>query len=176
MKFVSDIRLLLLGLWLGAAVFFIAVAQSAFAVLPQRELAGAMVNRTLAILNYSGIGIGIVLLLTSMFVRVGTNKLLLWGERLLLLVLTAACTVAQFVIAWWLLMLRTQMGRPIDEVPLEDPLRIQFNQLHQYSTWLLMAAMIAGLIVFFIIANRKFGTVSKPASNQPYNFEKEFKI
>ena len=42
MKFVSDVRLLLLGVWLGAAVFFIAVAQSAFAVLPQRELAGAV--------------------------------------------------------------------------------------------------------------------------------------
>ena len=42
MKFLSDVRLLLLGLWLGAAVYFIAVAQSAFAVLPSRELAGAL--------------------------------------------------------------------------------------------------------------------------------------
>ena len=40
MKFVSDVRLLLLCIWLGAAVFFIGVAQSAFAVLgEQRELA-----------------------------------------------------------------------------------------------------------------------------------------
>ena len=32
MKFVSDIRLLLTGLWLGASVFFIGVAQAAFSV------------------------------------------------------------------------------------------------------------------------------------------------
>lgn len=176
MKFVSDVRLLVLALWLGAAVFFIAVAQSAFAVLPQRDMAGAVVNRTLAILNYAGIGVGIILLLTSFIVRAGTNLILLWTERILLLVLTAACAVAQFVIAWWMLMLRTQMGRPIDEVAVDDPLRIQFNQLHQYSTWLMMAAMIAGLLAFFIISNRKARSAAKPLSNEPYNFEKEFKI
>ena len=47
MKFLTDIRLLLSSIWLGAALFFIAVAQSAFAVLAERELAGAVVNRTL---------------------------------------------------------------------------------------------------------------------------------
>ena len=66
MKFFSDIRLLLLAIWLGAAVFFIGVAQSSFAVLPQRELAGAVVNRNLTILNFAGIGIAAVLLLTSL--------------------------------------------------------------------------------------------------------------
>jgi len=45
MKFFSDIRLLILAIWLGAAVFFIGVAQSSFAVLPERELAGTVVNR-----------------------------------------------------------------------------------------------------------------------------------
>ena len=55
MKFFSDIRLLFLAIWLGAAVFFIGVAQSSFAVLPTRELAGSVVNRTLAIrANYLG--------------------------------------------------------------------------------------------------------------------------
>jgi hypothetical protein len=68
MKFVSDIRLLLLSIWLGSAVFFIGVAQSAFAVLPQRELAGAVVNRTLSILNYGGIVIAVILILTSLVV------------------------------------------------------------------------------------------------------------
>src|SRR5690606_19124043 len=52
MKFLNDIRLLLLGLWLGASVFFIAVAQVAFMVLPQRESAGAVVGGSLSILNF----------------------------------------------------------------------------------------------------------------------------
>lgn len=66
MKFFSDIRLLLLAIWLGAAVFFIAVAQAAFGVLEQRELAGAVVNRTLSVLQYGGMGIATVLVLTSL--------------------------------------------------------------------------------------------------------------
>ncbi len=65
MKFFSDIRLLLLGIWLGAACFFIGVAQSAFAVLPQHEMAGAVVNRTLSILNYSGLAIAVLLIVSS---------------------------------------------------------------------------------------------------------------
>ena len=51
MKFLVNVRLLLVALWLGAAVFFIAVAQSSFAVLPSRELAGSVVSRTLMVLN-----------------------------------------------------------------------------------------------------------------------------
>lgn len=173
MKFLSDLRLLLLGSWLGAACFFIVVAQSAFAVLPARDLAGAVVGRTLAILNYSGIGIALLLLITSMIVAVGTRKVLIWAERFLLLVLAGACAVAQFVIAWWILGIRTQMGRPIDEVPADDPLRIQFNTLHEYSSWALIAAMVAALLAFFIIANRK-GTPPKKAGD--FDFDKQFKI
>ena len=48
MKFLNDIRLLLLGLWLGGSVFFIAVAQVAFSILPERELAGAIVGIAMA--------------------------------------------------------------------------------------------------------------------------------
>ncbi len=177
MKFFSDIRLLLLAVWLGAAVFFIAVAQSAFAVLPQRELAGAVVNRTLTVLNYAGLAVSLVLLLTSLIAAKNVSKFWLWAERLLILLITAACAVGQFVIGLMLMSVRGQMGgRPIDEIAADDPLRLQFNNLHEYSVWLLMAAMAAAAIAFFIIANRKFGTASKTAAADPYNFEKEFKI
>lgn len=175
MKFISDIRLLLLGIWLGAACFFIGVAQVAFAVLPQHELAGAIVSRTLAIINYSGLGIGVFVILLSLLASKNTNRFWLWTERFLLLILAAACSVGQFVIGWWILLVRTQMGKPIDEVAVDDPLRMQFNTLHQYSEWALIAAMAAALIVFFIIANRKVG-VNKKAVSDPYDFSKEFKV
>jgi hypothetical protein len=181
MKFFSDIRLLLLAIWLGAAVFFIAVAQSSFAVLPQRELAGAVVNRTLSILNYAGLGISVILILTSLVGGSSVSKLWLWIERFLLLIVAAACAIGQFVIGLMLMSVRSQMGRPIDEVALDDPLRIQFNTLHQYSEWTLLAGMVAALIVFFIIANRKFGVVSEVSkdtgetTSDPFNFDKPFK-
>ncbi len=147
---------MLVGLWLGAAVFFIAVAQSAFAVLPSRELAGSVVSRTLLIINVGGLIIGLILLATSFLRQLNVKPLWLWTERILLGVLTAACAVGQFVIGWWMSMVRARIGRPIDEAAVDDPLRIQFNNLHQYSEWILMAAMVAALIVFFMIARKSF--------------------
>jgi hypothetical protein len=175
MKFLSDIRLLLLGLWLGAAGFFIFVAQSSFAVLPSRELAGSVVNRTLAGVNYSGLGIAVILILTSLIIAKNANRLWLWIERFLLLIVAAACAVGQFVIGLWLAFVRAQIGRPIDELAADDPLRIQFNNLHEYSTWALFAAMVAALLAFFIISNRKFMVV-KEKSPLDFDFQKEFKI
>jgi hypothetical protein len=175
MKLVSDVRLLLLGAWLGGACFFVAVAQTAFAVLPQqRELAGAIVSRTLAIINYGGLAIGIVLIVLSLLAAKNTSRFWLWIERFLLLILAAACAAGQFVIGWWMLLLRTQMGKPIDEVAADDPLRLQFDTLHSYSEWTLLAALIAAFIAFFIIANRKFGVENKSTSD-PFDFSKEFK-
>ena len=153
MKFLSNIRLLLIGIWLGAAVFFsFAIAPSAFAVLPSRELAGAIVSRSLTIVNIGGLVIGLVLLASSFVASAGANRFMLWTERFLLLLLTAACAVGQFVIALWLTFVKAQMVKPINEIALDDPLRIQFNNLHEYSVWVLVAAMLATLIAFFLVA------------------------
>ena len=155
MALIADLRTFLIALWLGAAVFFTAaVAQSAFAVLPSRELAGAMVNRTLAILNYGGIVVGLILLASSIVKTEKVNRLKLWIEQGLLLFLTAACAFGQFVIGARLHDLRRQIGRPIDEIAADDPLRIAFGALHGYSVLILAFAMLAALVVYFLIARR----------------------
>lgn len=178
MKFLNDIRLLLLGLWLGGSVFFIAVAQVAFSVLPERELAGAVVGRSLTVLNFSGMAIAALILLMSFVTARGTNVALAWIDRLLVLIIAIACAVGQFVIGFMISSVRTQMGgKKIDEFATDDPLRIQFNQAHEYSVWVLTAAMIAALIAFFIIANRRASaaSASKTTTNDPFDFEKEFR-
>lgn len=175
MKFFSDIRLLILAIWLGAAVFFIGVAQSAFAVIEQRELAGAVVGRNLSLLNYGGMTIAVLLIVMSLVGSTKVSKFWLWTERFLLLIIGAACAVGQFVIGFWLSSIRTQIGRPIDEVAVDDPLRIQFNTLHQYSEWILLTAIAAALIAFFIIANRKFDKLTV-TGDDVYDFSKEFKV
>ncbi|MGI8495647.1 MAG: DUF4149 domain-containing protein [Pyrinomonadaceae bacterium] len=158
MRFVGDLRILLLVLWLGAAIFFsFAVAQSAFAVLPSRELAGTLVNRTLAIVNYSGIAVGLILLATSFLGRQTVTRGKNLIERILLGLLTAACAVGQFVIGARLHTLREQIGRPIDEIAANDPLRTAFNSLHGYSVIVLMTAMIAALVAFFLIIRKNAG-------------------
>ncbi len=177
MKFLNDIRLLLLGLWLGGSVFFMAVAQVAFAILPERELAGAIVGRSLTVLNFAGMAIAVLILLMSFVTARGTSVALAWIDRLLILIVAIACAVGQFVIGFMIASVRLQMGgRKIDEFSADDPLRIQFNQAHEYSVWVLAAAMIAGLIAFFVIANRRTVAAKSATTNDPYNFEKEFKI
>ena len=170
MKLLSDFRILLLGLWLGAACFLsFAVAPSAFAVLPSRESAGAIVNRTLAIVNYSGIIIGLILLASSFLPKPNYNRVRLWIERLLLLVTTAACAFGQFVIGWKLQNLRAQIGRPMEEIALDDPLRIAFNDLHGQSVTVLSVAMIAALIAFFLIARRARNYENQLKTNVEYH-------
>jgi hypothetical protein len=173
MKFISDLRSLLAALWLGGAVFFIAAAQVAFAVLPQRELAGAFVSGTLSVLNFSGMTISGLLLFTTLFGMSGVKPLWVWTERILLGLLFAACAVGQFVIGFWLSSIRSQIGGPIDDLALDDPLRVQFNMLHEYSVWVLFAGMAAALITFFIISNRRFGQAAK--TGDAFDFAKEFK-
>ena len=177
MKFLSNTRLLLLGLWLGAAVFFsFAVAPSAFAVLPSREAAGAMVSRSLMIVNISGLVIGLILLASSFAGTLAANRILLWAERILLIILPAACAIGLFIGTFWLPSVKAQMGRPIDEVALEDPLRLQFNNLHEYSVWVLIAAMIAAIIVFFIISGKNFTSSAPKTVSKDFDFDKDFKI
>ncbi len=170
MNFFSDVRRLLLILWLGGACFFsFAVAPSAFIVLPSREIAGAMVSQTLAIVNYSGIVIGLILLGTAFVGQTNTNRFRLWTERFLLLILTLACAVGQFVIALWLSVVKSQIGRPIDEIAVDDPARIQFNNLHQYSVWILIAAMITALIAYFFMARNREKVLTTEKTNVEFN-------
>lgn len=170
MNFFTDSRRLLLILWLGAACFFsFAVAPSAFAVLPSREIAGTLVSRALSIVNYSGLVVGLILLLTSFAGQRAANRFRLWTERFLLLVLMLACAAGQFVIALWISWIKAQIGRPIDEVAMEDPLRIQFNELHQYSIWALAAAMIAALVAYYFMARRADKVLVSEKTNVQFN-------
>jgi len=155
-------------------VFFVGVAQTVFAIVPQRDLAGAVVNRNLTILNFAGMAIALILIVTSLVAAGNTSKFWLWVERLLMFVIAAACAIGQFVISMWLESVRVQIGKPIEEAAADDPLRMQFDVLHQYSVWVLTAAMIAALIGFFIIANRRYG--SKAVKTDVYDFSKEFKV
>ncbi|MGI8883577.1 MAG: DUF4149 domain-containing protein [Pyrinomonadaceae bacterium] len=172
MNFIKDFRALLIGLWLGAAVFFIAVAQSSFAVLPSRELAGSVVSRTLMIINLSGLIIGAILLAASFIKQAAAKPFLLWTERLLLALVVGSCAVNQFVVGSWLFYVRAQFGgKPIDEIAADDPLKIQFDTLHEYSVWILITAMIAALLAFFIILRKSDNTVTV-VKNDEFKFDK----
>ena len=154
-RVLHGVRLLLVAVWLGGAVFFsAAVAPSAFAVLPSRELAGALVARTLAILNVGGFAIGLLLLLGAFVGRKGARLVALLVELLALAAMTGAAFVGHFVIAARMASLRGQMGKPIEEVAADDALRVAFNALHGQSVTTMTVAIAAAAVALFLIARR----------------------
>ncbi|HVG31044.1 MAG TPA: DUF4149 domain-containing protein [Pyrinomonadaceae bacterium] len=154
---VAGARLLLVALWLGGAVFFsFVVAPSAFAVLPARELAGAIVTRTIAVVNVGGFVIGLVALALGFpaddeAARRGRARLV---ETVALALVAICCGVGHWVVSARMLALRAAMGRPIDAVAADDPARAAFNSLHGYSVGLMTVAMLAGVVALFAVARR----------------------
>jgi hypothetical protein len=149
LQFLGFAELLLLGVWLGSMMFFsFAVAPSAFAVLPSRHLAGLLVANTLVKVEVIGLAIGLALLLIQIIktrTQAANGKL----NFLFLAVMLAATAALYFWVSPAMNSLRVAMGNEIDNVPVTDPLRIQFNDLHQYSVSLMGTAILAGLALLF---------------------------
>jgi hypothetical protein len=160
-KAINYVRLVLLGMWLGAAIYFSAiVAPSAFAVLRSYqsfnagEIAGAIVNRNLAAINLSGFVIGVVLLVTGFikFRKVPLPSFMI--EMLSVTAVSLATGVGNWIIAAKLRALRLTLQAPIDQLAVTDPRRISFDKLHAYSVKALGVAMIAALLGLVMIALR----------------------
>lgn len=133
---------LLLSAWLGASALFAAVvAPAAFAVLPSRALAGALVGRVLPVLFIAGIVVAVVALLLER-PTVGRAPRL---RRAALAAMAVACVAAQFVVAPRIERLREAIGGAIDALPVGDDRRVAFGRLHAISVgWLALAMVAAG--------------------------------
>ena len=159
---VRDVRLLLIALWLGGAVFFSAtVAPSAFGVLRARnivyanEAAGSIVTRTLSVVNTGGFILALLLLLSAFLFRQDIKRRTFLAEIVSLALLAIATGVGQWVIAARMIALRAAMGRPIDDVAANDPLRVSFDSLHGYSVAALSVGIIAAAIALLLISRRE---------------------
>jgi len=160
-RLLHTISLLLLGLWLGAAVFFsAAVAPNLFAVLRGAELpnanalAGTIVTRLLAIINRGGFEIGLLLLFISFFATRGQTRLRRFAEMISLAIMAIMTGLGHWVIAARMTALRAAMQLPIDQIATTDPRRVQFDSLHRYSVSMMAVAIVAALIAFVLNANR----------------------
>jgi hypothetical protein len=152
-RWLTLVRLMLIGLWIGAAIYFsFGVAPSVFKELPSRELAGAVVQRTLALINLGGFFIGVLALLLRLISRRSSTAFRFGAELFALVVLTVATAVGHWVIAARMHALKLQIGVPIDLVPLTSPIRASFNQWHGYSVMVLTVAMVAALAAWLLAA------------------------
>lgn len=133
--------LIALAAWLGASLLASAVvAPAAFAVLPTRTLAGALVGEVLPVLFVSGAVIGVLICFWAW--RRGGNRLVSVGTGAQAL-FTAA---AQFVVGPRIHALRVAMGPALDAVAPDDPRRVAFGRLHGVSVLLLGGAMLAACV------------------------------
>jgi hypothetical protein len=155
-SFIRQLRVLLLGLWLGAAIFFAAaVAPALFNVLRSaalvnaNELAGSVVTRLLAFINRGGFEIAFFLLVTALFVNRNRSRLAQVVEVISIGIMAIMTGVSNWIISARMLALRASMGT-IDQVSPTDPRRIEFDSLHRYSVRVMAVALVAGLIAFFI--------------------------
>ena len=155
------LSLLLLGLWLGAAIFFsAAVAPGVFAVLREAglvnasSLAGSIVARLLATVNRGGFEVAVFLLVMSYFVTQGQTRVRKAVQMISLAIMAIMTGVAHWIVGARLATLRALMQVPVEQIALTDPRRIEFDRLHRYSVAMLAVAMIAALIAFLLIAGR----------------------
>lgn len=150
--------LLSLVIWVGGLIFFAFVlAPTVFhpGILPARQFAGNVVNRSLGIMHWMGLICGIVFAATSMIdARAVDGAAQPFAVRNLLIYAMIVLTlVAMFGIASRMMTLRSQMGF-IDNVPHDDARRVEFNRLHVWSTRVEGTVMLLGLVLVWVTARR----------------------
>jgi hypothetical protein len=147
--------LLSLIVWLGGLIFFaFVVAPAAFSVLPTRHLAGNVVTRSINGLHWIGIIAAIVYLLCSIiYARISTGTAHVFAVRNVILILMLVLTlISQFGIVPRMDGLRASVGE-IDAVPPDNPIRMQFDALHVWSTRVEGGVLLLGLVAAYLTAN-----------------------
>jgi hypothetical protein len=149
----QNIRLAVLSLWLGAMAFFsFVVAPAAIAVLPQQQLAGALVSRTLGILEITGMIIGGLLIVILIFSRERAGKASFY-ELIALVLMTVSMVVSHFIVSKRMHEMRVSFGE-IALLAAGDPTRIAFDRLHQYSVWLMGFDILGAIALIIYLARR----------------------
>jgi uncharacterized membrane protein len=158
MSFLRFLMLLSLVCWIGGLIFFAFVlAPTAFSVLPTTHLAGNVVGRALSKLHWIAIFSGIVFLISSLlYSRITDGTAHVFAARHILICLMLALTlVSQFGVIPRMDTLRASLGE-VSAVPIDNPERVQFDALHQWSTRVEGAVLLLGLVVIYLTA-RRFG-------------------
>jgi uncharacterized membrane protein len=152
--------LLSLVVWLGGLIFFAFVlAPTVFSpgLLPTRHLAGAIVGRSLDGLHDIAVVAGIMFLIASMlYSRMASGNARPLAARHLLIVLMLLLTViSQFAISPKMHAIRAEVGvidGGVDNVPLNNPLRAEFDRLHVWSEKFEEAVLLLGLVALYTTA------------------------
>jgi uncharacterized membrane protein len=156
MPFLRFLMLLSLVVWLGGLIFFAFVlAPTVFSpgLLPTRQLAGSIVGRSLDRLHYMAIVSGIIFLIASMlYSRMASgNARPLAARHVLILLMLLLTVISQFAISPKMHTIRAEIG-VIDDLPPDNPLRMEFDRLHMWSEKFEVAVLLLGLVALYTTA------------------------
>lgn len=142
------------------AVFSAVVAPAAFGVLRlyalpnASEIAGAIVSRSLSVVNVTGFVIALLLAVTIFARRDLTGRKSFLAEGVCLAVVALMTGLGHWVIAARMRALKATMILPIDQLTADDARRVAFNSLHGNSVIVLSLAMIAALVALVLMLRR----------------------
>jgi len=164
--FLRFLQMLALGGWIGAIVYFAAVVTvGAFAVLANRDIAGAIVGYTIGGLHDFGIAAAVIYLLAAVLLR-RSLKVLVTAAAIGVELMLLATLVSQEIVIPRMNVLRAQMGS-VATTAATNPLRAQFDRLHGVSVDFEVAILLIGLVALFLtvrqIASTKPARVAAPA-------------
>ena len=143
---------LVLGLWLGALIFFGAVlAPIAFSQLPPLfatpaagiHAAGMVVGGSLVRLHWIGLFCGLIFLVVSVLARAHYRTII--PQALLVLVMMLLTAYSQFSIIPRMDTARDSVGGNVDAVAANNPGREIFDRLHQQSVHVEALVLLCGL-------------------------------
>ncbi len=148
--------LLSLVVWLGGLIFFAFVlAPTVFSpgLLPTRHLAGSIVGRSLDRLHYIAIVSGIIFLIASMLYSwmASGNARPLAARHILIVLMLMLTVISQFAISPKMHTIRAEVG-VIDDLPPDNPLRVEFDRLHVWSEKFEVAVLLLGLVALYTTA------------------------
>ncbi len=143
---------LVLGLWLGALVFFGAIlAPIAFSQLPPLfatpaagiHAAGMVVGGSLVRLHWIGLFCGLIFLVVSVLARAHYRTII--PQAVLVLVMMLLTAYSQFSIIPRMDTARDSVGGNVDAVAANNPGRQIFDRLHQRSVHVEGLVLLCGL-------------------------------
>jgi hypothetical protein len=155
MNLLRFLMLLSLAVWLGALIFFPVVAQTSFSALPSAHLAGLVVRGSLLKLHWMGFICGVVFLASSLLcsqILLGRARAFSFSHLLILLML-ALTALSQFRILPQMETLRVAAGE-INALAPGDPVRMQFDSLHVWSTRIEGTVLMLGVLVLYALSRR----------------------
>ena len=143
---------LVLGLWLGALVFFAAVlAPIAFSQLPPLfaapaagiHAAGMVVGGSLVRLHWIGLFCGLIFLVVSVVARAHYRTIV--PQAVLVLVMMLLTAYSQFSIIPRMDTARDSVGGNVEAVAANNPGRQIFDRLHQRSVHVEVLVLLCGV-------------------------------